>query len=970
MLLLALVNTARLAPASVSPAAPPPSADPARRPADSRPVPDSLAAEAALAALAAGRLPEAYLALEPVAAARVDRTLPLAWSAQLIRARLLIRLGTGNAARAALPARPSPALTAAAPWTLAAWELTLAELERVTGRPQAALTAARRATQRLIHLTPTRHPLQAQGWLEIATAHSVLHQLDSALFYAERARTLLTARTQAPPVAWAQRPAPRLALPPVGALPVYALMGLVLGHQRTPGSIRIGVSTFASRQAAASACFDSAARLSRHPGPDGARLGGMWHLHGQHWAERALATDEEVAVRRADASFARAAALARSPADRAIIEIGRGELASKFYGPQESLPLYQRAQANLLGSGQPVFDPTVLPASFNSAAGQYALFYLLEQQAATYRELYTETGDPRHLDRFFAYATRLAEVLAYQREQARRGYGTESPGFDVATVNDNYALGVEAAEARFRRGKRPNDLAVAFRITQNAKAWRLLTRVGGQRATAGLRADDKLLARYQRAAAALRRWEECASLLSTYPALQAATDLVSAPDSAQAARSALAAITALLQQRHPALYARALSGSYALTLSQAQASLPADGQTAAVEFLRRTSFEDGLHQESVYAFVVQPTGTRLLRLALPPKFPELVDSLVEALARPGSRAYPALAARTYALVLAPVTRDLAPGVRHLIIAPDRELWRLPFEALLTRPPTPAERHRPDYRHLPYALRRWSFTYAHSLTLRARARAGDRSALAAPARLLALAPFGDPAQAQGLPFSGRLLTQLARTTGGEFFAGAAASRGALRRGAARADMLHLATHATADLADPAASALSLADGPMPLAELFGLPLHPRLVVLSACQTGVGRIGGPSESATSLSWGFTYAGAASTVATLWRVDDAATATTLGRFYRRLRGHAPKNVALHRAKLTALDSARTAAAADPFYWAGLVLTGDERPLTLAPAGVAAGQAHPGRALLVGALAGAVLLLGAGAWWAWRRA
>ncbi|MBC7449812.1 MAG: CHAT domain-containing protein [Hymenobacteraceae bacterium] len=945
--------------------------------------PDSLAAETAARAIAAGRFAEAYLALDfpgPRASAATPGS--WRWGAQLARARLLTRLGAVNAARTVLPL-PVPAT--ANTWAEAAWQLTYAVLERTTGRPQAALKAARRAAQLLVRLTPPTHPLRAHGWYELASAHNIGGEVDSAIYYAARALQP-AADSPHPTPRWATGLAARLAFSPLTALPVYTLMAHALIQRRDSGAVHVGRRTFASRTAAAGVFLDSAARYSQRPDVDDLQLAGLWRGWGLYWADRALATEDEAAARnaarRADSSLARAVKLARSPTDRVTAEIMRGEVAGGVYGPLAALPIYQRAMRDLLGpAGRPgnlkaaantsaeiTTDSAGLPPAFSAVAGQNALFYLLEQQAATYRDLYAETAKSGDLDHFFTTAIQLTAVLAYRREQARRGYAAETPGVDAATVTDNYALGVEAAEARFRRHRQPADLALAFRITQNAKAWRLLTRVGGERATAGLRADDTLFTGYQRAAGALRRWEELTTLGQKYPVMRVADGIGVAPDSAQAARRALMTITGALQRRYPALYARALNGSYALPLPQAQASLPADGHTAAIEFLRRTSLEDGSHQEAVYAFVVQRTSTRLLRLALPPDFPSLVDSLVEALARPGSPTYPALAARVYALVMAPVVQTLAPGVRHLIVAPDGELWRLPFEALLTRPLTAAEARGVDYRRLPYALRRWTFTYAHSLTLRARARAGATPAHLAPARMLALAPFSDPARDQALPFSGRLLTQLARTTGGDFFTGMAASRTALQRGAARADVLHLATHATADLADPTASALTLADGPFPLADLFSLPLRPRLVVLSACQTGVGRIGGPSESATSLSWGFTYAGAGSTLATLWRVDDAATATVLGRFYQHLLAHAPKNTALHRAKLAALDSARTAASADPFYWAGLVLTGDERALTLAPP-AAPLRSHPARGVLIGALAGAILLvLGTGIWW-WRR-
>ncbi len=922
--------------------------------------------------MATGQLVEAYRTLDPLARG-VAPPGSLRWSAQLARARLLAQLGGTAAAAAELPARPR--FGNRATWAEIAWLLAHGELEQSAMHADVALGDARRADHLLAQLTPPGHHLRADAWLGIAAAHKATLQFDSAIQYAERARALLATRTIGHGPTGLRA---RLMFPVLTPLPVLVLLAAAL-HDRAETStaaVRVGRLRFASDNAAAAAFLDSASRYLHYPHVDAAQQMTFWWTQGLHWADQALDDDDERIARRADADFANAADLARTPAQHTTIACLRGELAGGIYGSAAALPIYEQAVARLkaaAGESASPADSVTRVTSFNSMGPDVC--YLLEQQAAAYRDRYAQTHAPHDLNQFFVHATQLADVLALRREQARRGYATESRGdaFTPATIADNYALGVEAAEARYHNGGgRPADLALAFRITQTAKAWRLLTRVGGERATAGLRTNERLLKRYQRATAELLRWEDLRMLVGAYPALLTARGFVGAADSARAARTRLAAITSALQRKHPTLYARAFNGSYALPLAAAQAALPANGQTAAVEFLRRSSYEegssDGLYRETLYAFVVQRHGTQLLRLPLPAGFGGLIDSLVTALAHPSSPAYAPLAARAYALVLAPVAQVLAPGVRQLVVAPDGELWRLPFEALLTRPPSAAEARKPDYRRLPYALRRWNFTYAHSLTLRARAQAGtgSRSAnrAAPPARILALAPFSDDAQTHGLPFSGRLLTWLAGTTDGDFYTGAAASRTALRHGAATADVLHLATHASADLADPAASSLALADGPLPLADLFSLSLHPRLVVLSACQTGVGRVDGPSESATSLSWGFTYIGAGSTIATLWRVDDAATATELERFYRLLGTHNAKNIALHRAKLAAIDSARTAAAADPFYWAGLVLTGDERPLDLAPP-------PPWWASSPGALVAtvALALVGAGSWWWWRR-
>ena len=106
-------------------------------------------------------------------------------------------------------------------------------------------------------------------------------------------------------------------------------------------------------------------------------------------------------------------------------------------------------------------------------------------------------------------------------------------------------------------------------------------------------------------------------------------------------------------------------------------------------------------------------------------------------------------------------------------------------------------------------------------------------------------------------------------------------------------LHFATHAFADAQDPELSALVLSryradgsprDGVLRLHDLEQLRLDADLVVLSGCETALGRaIHG--EGLVGLSYGFLVAGARTVVASLWQVPDTATAVLMGEFYRQL-------------------------------------------------------------------------------------
>jgi CHAT domain-containing protein len=104
----------------------------------------------------------------------------------------------------------------------------------------------------------------------------------------------------------------------------------------------------------------------------------------------------------------------------------------------------------------------------------------------------------------------------------------------------------------------------------------------------------------------------------------------------------------------------------------------------------------------------------------------------------------------------------------------------------------------------------------------------------------------------------------------------------------------------------------------------MKLHADLVVLSACQTAVGKES-RGEGLLGLARAFMYAGAPRVIASLWKVDDAATTDLMASFYRALLGgRSSSSAALRAAKLRLLHNPLRSA---PYYWAGFSFEGDWR-------------------------------------------
>jgi CHAT domain-containing protein len=147
------------------------------------------------------------------------------------------------------------------------------------------------------------------------------------------------------------------------------------------------------------------------------------------------------------------------------------------------------------------------------------------------------------------------------------------------------------------------------------------------------------------------------------------------------------------------------------------------------------------------------------------------------------------------------------------------------------------------------------------------------------------------------------------------------------------ILHFATHGLLNSEHPELSALvfSLVDrkgekqnGFVRLFDVYNLDLNADLVVLSACRTALGKqVKG--EGLLGLTRGFMYAGAERAVASLWKVDDEATAELMKKFYEAMLtdGQRPA-AALRSAQLWLRKEKRWQ---DPYYWAGFVFHGEWR-------------------------------------------
>ena len=171
--------------------------------------------------------------------------------------------------------------------------------------------------------------------------------------------------------------------------------------------------------------------------------------------------------------------------------------------------------------------------------------------------------------------------------------------------------------------------------------------------------------------------------------------------------------------------------------------------------------------------------------------------------------------------------------------------------------------------------------------------------------------------------------------GRLFKGSSATEENFLNNTSDYKIIHLATHAKSNdkLGDYSFIALSkvndsiLDKNRLYVGELYNLNLNADMVVLSACETGLGELQ-KGEGIISLARAFTYAGAKSTINSLWSVNDASTKTLMEYFYQNIKNGKSKDEALRDAKLTYLENENYD---PPYFWASFIAMGNMEPIAL---------------------------------------
>ncbi len=322
----------------------------------------------------------------------------------------------------------------------------------------------------------------------------------------------------------------------------------------------------------------------------------------------------------------------------------------------------------------------------------------------------------------------------------------------------------------------------------------------------------------------------------------------------------------------------------------------------------------------LYLFQITTKSLKAKIISLPPNLERTIKGFTNGILYSEFNTY-----QKSANILSPVLLPSLPSsIKELIIIPTGKLSTLPFEALTT-----SRIKGSDFSQVEYAVRRYAIGYEFSSSLliqkKETAEVPNPSIfLCAPVR------FDIETGLSELPGTQQEVNTIASLFQGRnksvLFADA--NEVTIKSPEVSSyQYLHFATHGIVDEVNPESSRIFLSafakeDGNLYAGEIYNLNLNAQLTVLSACQTGLGKVS-KGEGVIGLSRALVYAGSKNIIVSFWSVADESTSLLMTDFYTLLLKQKNPSFkrALQQSKLKMIESGKYAA---PFYWAPFVLIG----------------------------------------------
>jgi CHAT domain-containing protein/tetratricopeptide (TPR) repeat protein len=366
-----------------------------------------------------------------------------------------------------------------------------------------------------------------------------------------------------------------------------------------------------------------------------------------------------------------------------------------------------------------------------------------------------------------------------------------------------------------------------------------------------------------------------------------------------------------------------------------------DDKTVLIEFFigDSTGYSFAVTKSNIQVHKINDVQTLNQNIA---SFRDLTTNITNSIQSPDSTMQQFVKAGNYLAtnLIEPIINQLPASVNKIVFIADGGLGHINLELLPSRSISEDEM---QYSNIPYLIRDYTIQFAYSASVLKNSlqslqkKASNTFAGFAPNYKYSEATEKQAERYYALPGAKKEVKEIAQIMDGDIFTGAQASKTVFEQHSGRYKILHLAMHGHLDDENPLYSKLIFsqvqdsADGKNNLnaIEIFNLDLSAELIVLSACNTGSGKIH-RGEGIMSLSRAFKYAGAKSLLMSLWQIPDKATQQIMVEFYDNLLQGKRKDTALREAKLSFLENVENPIFAHPYYWSGLIAIGDMSPIS----------------------------------------
>ncbi len=548
------------------------------------------------------------------------------------------------------------------------------------------------------------------------------------------------------------------------------------------------------------------------------------------------------------------------------------------------------------------------------------LFSTLKGQAKTYQALYQENNDVNNLNQAIK-TYQKADTIINQIRQSFTNY--QDKVTFAKTAKEVYQGAIATQLLRYDIKKDPKSLEQAFYYAERSKAnilKELLNDANAKNFT-GLPKEVLALEKelridhafYQSTIVKERSKQDIdSSKITNYESRL--FDISRRQDS----------LTEVLENNYPKYY-QLKHENKLITLAGIQKQLPKN--KTLVEFFTSDSI--------TYAFTISKNTLSVEELAIP-KLEKQVEKFRKAVLSKDIKNYKTVGYDLYTQLIAPIKDQLV--AQELIIIPDGPLWHLNFELLLTH-----DDNSNNPKELSYLLKEYAISYGNSANLLLNTSNNNQktkkreeclafsfsdSTKVIDANSMSLATLRDAGD--DLPGTRKEIKAISEIIDGQYYYGSEAIEANFKKNAGQFNILHLALHGEVDNERPENSKLyftkskdTIEDNLLYGHELFALDIPAELTVLSACNTGSGKIA-KGEGIMSLGSAFQYAGTKSLLLSSWEVSDQTTPELMRYFYRNLKEGMNKAKALQQAKLQYLQTANINRT-HPFYWGGFYLVGD---------------------------------------------